>query len=250
MGKLLTGSDPELFFKRPDGRIMTACGLVGGTKEEPIPYPYGAIQEDGAAAEFNTKPASTLEEFLLYNTSMYKVIEGIAKGAGLEVAHRASARFPMFLLNEHPQCMVSGCAVDYNAYTGEPNPNPDVHDNLRTAAGHIHLGYDEDLEYKHLVSYLDWRVGCWSVIKDDDTTRREKYGKAGAFRPKPYGLEYRVPSNFWLRTEGLMRGIYHHTTQAYELALANARKPDDNEIIEAINTHDKHKCAELLRMAA
>ena len=32
---------------------------------------------------------------------------------------------------------------------------------------------------------------------DSSNERRELYGQAGRFRPKPYGIEYRTPSNFW-----------------------------------------------------
>jgi hypothetical protein len=44
---------------------------------------------------------------------------------------------------------------------------------------------------------------------DKDATRRQLYGKAGAFRPKPYGMEYRVLSNRWLDSEPLMRWVYN-----------------------------------------
>jgi hypothetical protein len=33
---------------------------------------------------------------------------------------------------------------------------------------------------------------------DKDKERRKLYGKPGAFRPKPYGCEYRVLSNAWV----------------------------------------------------
>ncbi len=36
---------------------------------------------------------------------------------------------------------------------------------------------------------------------DKDTERRGMYGKAGAFRPKPYGVEYRTLSNAWLSND-------------------------------------------------
>jgi hypothetical protein len=52
-------------------------------------------------------------------------------------------------------------------------------------------------------------LGLWSVIRDPDTKRRELYGKAGAFRFKPYGVEYRVLSNFWLHTPDRMEYVWH-----------------------------------------
>ena len=43
---------------------------------------------------------------------------------------------------------------------------------------------------------------------DRDPLRRELYGKAGAFRPKPYGVEYRTPSNIWIRSRDMRRCIF------------------------------------------
>jgi hypothetical protein len=97
-----------------------------------------------------------------------------------------------------------------------------------------------------VVGYLDWIVGLWTVIIDSDTARRERYGKAGAFRPKRYGLEYRVPSNFWLKSDDLKRIMFNRVRLAYGLAQSNAEKPSDESIINAINTHDVETCKSLL----
>jgi hypothetical protein len=45
---------------------------------------------------------------------------------------------------------------------------------------------------------LDLRLAVPSLIWDKDKKRRLLYGKAGCFRPKPYGMEYRTLSNAWL----------------------------------------------------
>ncbi|MOA35237.1 hypothetical protein D3C78_1566850 [compost metagenome] len=58
---------------------------------------------------------------------------------------------------------------------------------------------------------LDYYLGLGSLLYDPDVKRRTMYGAAGAFRPKPYGVEYRVLSNAWLKSEELMGWVYRMT---------------------------------------
>lgn len=73
----------------------------------------------------------------------------------------------------------------------------------RYAGLHIHLGraFDEPslstFEGRlQLVKWLDIFVGLFSVLfeGDADRQRRQVYGKAGEYREKEYGIEYRTPS--------------------------------------------------------
>jgi hypothetical protein len=52
------------------------------------------------------------------------------------------------------------------------------------------------------------------MFVDFDDRRRQLYGKAGAYRPKPYGMEYRVLSNVWLKNKSLQRWVYRNTMRA------------------------------------
>jgi hypothetical protein len=67
-----------------------------------------------------------------------------------------------------------------------------------------------------LAKQLDYYLGIPSLIYDDGVKRRTLYGAPGAFRPKPYGMEYRVLSNAWLRSEGLMRWVFNTTNKAVQ----------------------------------
>ena len=65
------------------------------------------------------------------------------------------------------------------------------------------------------------------------------YGAAGAFRPKPYGVEYRVLSNAWLLTEDRMRFVYKQTVKAVKDLMSGNRFSSlvlDDELRRAINT--------------
>ena len=46
---------------------------------------------------------------------------------------------------------------------------------------------------------MDYTLGLDSLLLDSDTRRRSMYGRAGSFRFKEYGIEYRTLSNFWIK---------------------------------------------------
>ena len=64
---------------------------------------------------------------------------------------------------------------------------------------------------------LDYFLGIPSILLDKDKKRRPSYGNAGSFRPKPYGLEYRVLSNFWIKKKEYMEFVFSQTKEAFDL---------------------------------
>ncbi len=112
-----------------------------------------------------------------------------------------------------------GCDPDFDGWTFNANPRPDPGNNpIRTGAGHVHIGWtdgadvvdkDHFVQCARVARQMDYYLGIHSLIWDKDDTRRSLYGKAGAFRPKPYGMEYRVLSNRWLESEALTRWVYN-----------------------------------------
>jgi len=119
---------------------------------------------------------------------------------------------------------------DYNAYTlsvNTPEMNAAEHP-FRYAGGHIHLGWSSPYLNKHSAEYkmvkdmemhpkiikmLDLIVSIPTLPLDNapgSKMRRDKYGKAGCFRPTPYGVEYRTQSCWWLQspaTAALVLGL-------------------------------------------
>lgn len=223
--QILLGADPEVFVLR-NGVPFGAHGMVPGTKKEPHKVKDGAIQVDGMALEFNIDPADTPDKFVHNTQSVLTTLEKrLPDGCKIHVV--PSVRFDWDHMKAQPvEALEMGCDPDYNAYTGQQNTKPDGQTNLRTAAGHVHIGFTKDADItnprhfescRQLVKQLDYYLGLPSLILDKEgEERRQLYGKAGAFRPKPYGCEYRVLSNFWLATPDLMKWVYVTTIRAIE----------------------------------
>ncbi len=220
---LLIGQDTELFLK--DGNtFISAYGVIPGSKHRPYPVKKGAVQVDGMALEFNTLPAKTFSQFKTnINTVLSRLQDMIPDEYDMVV--NSTADFNEEYLNNQPEeARMLGCDPDFDAYTGDENMPPDLHPTMRTAAGHVHLGWTKDkdvddpdhmLYCQRLVRQLDYFLGVPSILFDKDQKRREMYGKAGAFRPKSYGLEYRVLSNYWITQERFMKQVFINSHAAF-----------------------------------
>lgn len=240
--KLTIGADPELFiFDKKLGKLISAAGLFPGTKEEPYKVEHGAVQVDGMAAEYNILPASNKEEFVFYNLSVLRSLRDLIqeRNPDLEFEFRFDpvADFGVEYIAQQPEeARRLGCTPDFNAWeNGVPNPTPDADMPFRTASGHIHLGWTEgqdinDPEFIEaccmMAMQLDCQVAPYTMNWEgpEGHRRRELYGKAGAFRPKPYGVEYRTPSNSWLNNVEAMGLMFQYTFDAFESLLSGYRQ--------------------------
>ena len=117
--------------------------------------------------------------------------------------------------------------------------------------GHISIGWDNPTQEQQLnmVKAMDATVGLGSVLLDFDTERKKLYGKAGCFRFREYGIEYRSLSNFWIKSDESLKWAWNTTMKAIDLV--NSGKIEEvkelgNYIIEAINTNNKDLAQELL----
>lgn len=243
------GADPELFFKNKENKLISVIGKLGGTKEEPFPIGEGcAIQEDNVAAEFCIPPCNSAKEFISSIHYSLSDIQIRAEKLNLTLAKLiASHSFDKDQL-DHPQAQRFGCDPDYNAYSGRPNPRPRTENkSLRSAGGHVHVGTDKNP--RNLVKTLDLFLGVPSVLLDRDEERRKLYGKAGCMRFKPYGIEYRTLSNFWIWEERTIDWVYHQVAEAIKYCdefNKERTETDQEQIIHSINNNDKETAKSLV----
>lgn len=230
------GADPELFIYH-NGNPVTAHNFDLGTKKNPMETKHGAIQVDGLAMEVNVRPAYTVDEFM---ANLRGVLDDLYANVAIKnnryiLTAKPTVYFTKdFLASLPPEAAALGCEPEWSAYTGAIRPMKAGSGEklFRTGGGHIHVGWTEDAdvtESTHIfdcltvAKELDFYLGLPSLLWDPDTRRRDLYGRAGSFRPKPYGMEYRVMSNAWVRSPGLSRFVAQNTF----LAIENLHKGDE-----------------------
>jgi hypothetical protein len=227
------GADPELFVMRED-KFVSGHDMLPGNKYDPFRVKDGAVQVDGTALEFNIDPCSTANEFVKRIDGVVTIMKRMVHhvSPSYRVVAAPTALYTDDYWKTVPEsAKILGCEPDYDAWTGEVNPKPNDAVSFRTGSGHIHIGWTED-EDPHDVNHFS---DCIRVVKqmdcilypvsflwDNDRKRRELYGKPGAFRPKPYGAEYRVLSNAWVSDPDVQEWIFNATQHG--MALLDERK--------------------------
>lgn len=236
--KILLGADPELFVRnKKTGEFVSAHTLMPGTKLDPHKVQSGAIQVDGVAAEFNIDPCETSTRWMSRIDNVMKELRGFI-GEEYELVSEPAVTFPGEYFKNLPENVRElGCNPDFNAWTGKVNERPDGSTTtMRTAAGHIHFGWGKNMDVtddthfddcRIICRNLDYFLGLYSLQWDPNSDRRKLYGKAGAFRPKPYGVEYRPLSNVWLRTPELQAWVYSAAVKGATLCIDKGIRLDE-----------------------
>lgn len=249
------GCDPEFLLCNEQGEIVSGHNAVPGTKDTPFPLNDGAVQLDGVALELNTTPLPlTTDRFFATLEAVRKQAMDIVHDSepGTNISHLTEARFKQEYWDALPDSVKEiGCDPDFDAYSGTVNQIvASDEEGVRFSGGHIHLSWNANVEdpmhpqhfeiCRGIVKTLDICVGLPLAALEGaaGVARRRQYGKAGSFRPKKYGVEYRVPGNLWTTNEDLcefaqamvQKAVYSHTRFGNDsFGIGEGR------IIEAIN---------------
>jgi len=236
LANITIGADPEIFVGKRD-EIISAHWLPFGTKAKPRDTDNGSVQVDGMALEVNVRPSKSRFEFVKNCTAVVQDLEKLVKEADPEMylIVRPTAFFTPAYIESLPETAKElGCNPDWNAYELRENERPDATGNFRTSGGHIHIGWGSDFNPESMAhiglcadvaKQLDYTIGMSCLDFDTDKTRRELYGKAGSFRPKPYGMEYRTLSPMWLLS-------VQHTTMVYTGAIRALRLLNEGRVLD------------------
>jgi hypothetical protein len=229
---MLIGTDPEVFLKNKiTNRFVSAHGRFPGSKEEPYRLDQGAVQVDGHALEFNTDPVDNEDDFVHVVNHVFNQVKGIVSeiDPNLEIVLEPVARFDEeYFETLPPESKVLGCTPDYSAETGYELDAPTIgFEPIRTSSGHIHIGWtkDEDAfdeqQFKkrfilanRITPYLLKASAGWETASSRE--RRLYYGREGAFRPKPYGVELRALDCLWLKSDETIRAVFRAAKEGFE----------------------------------
>ena len=266
------GCDPELFIIRTSGKVLKRTAVVGS--ERIIPYKLvpgidgSSVSRDGVQCELHAGGQGGCRQGLAYYvaralTTLNNLVDVTKKK---DPTIRVSFQ-PMVTLTKRDISSLSAdalelnCKPSLNAYGRKAIHRDGATYPIRTASGHLHLGtglfgrspaIDPDLGVK----IFDLLVGIPTVLVDRDPSqriRRETYGRAGEYRLPQHGLEYRVPSNFWLRDYKLLSMVFGLAKLAirvceglYKAGDASTRwakdaildKVDFDEVERSINEND------------
>jgi hypothetical protein len=247
------GADPEVFLQDQNNKFLSVIGKIGAGKYDPLQIedmPKGfTLQEDNVALEFGIPPAASADEFVHHIQAVLQ--KGLSKLPGLSFSKLSCTVFPEDQM-QHPLAHTFGCEPDFNAWTGKENPKPKPpHPFMRSAGGHVHI--ETKLDPKLVGCACDLFMGVPAVLMDDGAERKQLYGKAGAIRFKPYGVEYRTLSNFWVFDEKLIRWVWTNTKRLLnglenhaDMAIATLAKEGDR-IQNCINNNDAKLAKELVK---
>lgn len=266
------GSDPEVFLRnRESGEIVSAIDVLIKDKHEPIDLGDGVTTYyDNAMMEFTIAPAFSKQEFInSFKSAFDKISLFLDKQHNnkYEMVIQASHVFDDKYLN-HEAAKQVGCNPEYNADELNMITPPDFSGNLRSSGGHLSLGRADyknadknqilmDFDSKiNLTKLLDYYVGVPFTLIDNDPTsaaRRQIYGRCSSHRPKDFGVEYRVLSNYWISSPDLVGIVYDLSEYAIQELIQNKHihlfKSIDKKLVNAsVHENNKELAEELLEL--
>lgn len=252
---ILVGCDPECFVKK-NGVFVSAHGLIQGDKKNPFPVAKGAVQVDGMALEFNILPAASADEFCINVEDVFAALKAMVPE--YEVVATPVADFSKEHMAEQPaEALELGCDPDYNGWLLLANDKPNGDRLFRTASGHVHIGWTDSQDPhspEHFAKaaatarQMDFFLGLPSLFWDDDLRRREMYGKAGCFRPKSYGAEYRTLSNAWLNSKAVMALVFNNVQDGMKRLMSGDLLYEKyGDIQNIINTSNKEEAMNIIK---
>jgi hypothetical protein len=246
---ITVGTDSEHGLYQ-NGNLISAIGLIPGTKKDPYPLPHGGgLQVDNVLLEWNSPIAHTADEF---NAAIETTLADIHFHIGAkDLGYDSSYMFSMDQL-QHPDAWLIGCQPDFDAWKyldtnslrESINHKPDFASGLRTAAAHIHVSpFANAKDAAKFITLADAYLGLPSLFLDMDRVRRTLYGTAGSFRFKKYpngqrGVEYRVLGSFWI-ADPIYRKWVFDTVEFIKNNLSELRVPS-REITTWINEYNLH----------
>lgn len=183
------------------------CSFLPYTKKRPLDIDGNLFHKDASMFEVALRPCSTgaeIEEE--WNKALAQATSMLPAGAIFDL--QDSVEYTSTELRNDPYASVMGCSSSQSIYPGTV-PTPSAYrDNYRYAGMHVSISADEFIPDEQVLA-LDAVLGIKSVLDWEQHSteavikRRKTYGRAGEFRRKPFGIEYRtLPASAWRQATG------------------------------------------------
>lgn len=208
------GSDPEFILLDKNEKPLSAIGINNSTDKV-------KVYSDNVLVEFNHEPFKP-ENFAQGMKGVLKEVSGMVTAFNKD-SHYVIGQCEGIYGDEElasPEAHEIGCDPFMSAYDLASYQVPKPYEtNHRFAGGHIHISYDTETLPPHmLVKLLDEHLLPLDP-NYNKTKRSEFYGAKGSFRLKPYGLEYRATSNWWLEDPQIivdvLKKVESHVNKTY-----------------------------------
>lgn len=205
------GADPEFWlydYENTSTGVIPCVGKVKGTKEAPFDLGDGYFtHEDNVSIELGIPVTDGTSLGHVVQEGKKRIIDTFFNTKRYELYQSSQVHYNSNQLTSK-QAQTFGCEPDFDAYSNgkvRDIPSAILKGNTRFAGGHIHIGGDFKCPPFVAALFADLFISVTSQVnytlqagtKDPLKDRMGFYGRAGAFRPKPYGIEYRTPSNAW-----------------------------------------------------
>jgi hypothetical protein len=235
------GSDPELFVVSKEQEVIPSTAVITSSD---------VVKPDGFQIELNPLTSTCRQSASSYIYSALFDARAMALKMGYDLSFKVG-----HIISDEVWSKVDlkmkrfGCNPTLNVHEKNFKRVTGLREKFRAGGGHIHLGFTFNrADAPKIVTMMDILAGNTFVLIDrdpDNIRRRINYGRAGEYRLKSYGIEYRVLSNFWMKkyvlwsmATGLLREAIA-IGQKQELVDKLLAKIDLKDVRNAINNNDK-----------
>lgn len=231
------GGDPEFFVIR-NGRIISAHHVFPEKDSAVSITKDGIVYFDGYQAEVNLRDGYPPES---YWNKLVEIFSKIEKEYGIAISLQPAIYISKKELRTlPPEACEFHCEPDLNVYNDYVETPDGRNFRMRCIGGHIHI--ETPLRYSSFIKLLDLFVSLpltyFSPARNSEYIRRTLYGRAGSYRLKPYGVEYRTPSPVYLSSPEFYRAVIDGIMTAQNVFLGKTKCidiPDWNVVRNAIN---------------
>lgn len=218
-------------------------------KEAPLVVDGNAYHKDASMLEIAMRPANSVKELVALAAEADKQAKSLLP-TGHTMRFMTAVEYADAELEADPYASEMGCSPSMCIHEGTPETPEAFADNVRYGGCHVNIETTTPAEVMTLA--LDCVLGLFSVInfESDDpeshATRRRCYGRAGEYRPRDFGVEYRTLPNVAASPKNLPK-VWALTEYAASIDPVQAGWVAFMErVADAINTSDREAAEQLV----